>query len=115
MARKRRTYTRKTTKKPVKKSPIVNDIEETPVIVIKPVRKVICEMTKYSGAGITKYAKAVAMRDENNVCRLILKTGILKQTITSEPIMFDSLELAIEAGKKFASEKAERGYISKEQ
>jgi predicted DNA-binding WGR domain protein len=70
-------------------------------------------MYKDAGAGIVKFFKVVAIRDNNNKSSLKIKSGKLSDVINSDRKKFDSFEDACEAAKELTRAKEKRGYKTK--
>ena len=79
--------------------------------IVKPKMINYGSMKKDSGAGIVKFCKVTAVRDNNNECFVKIKSGVLKQRVISEVKgPFENFAAACKEAEKIIKEKKERGY-----
>jgi predicted DNA-binding WGR domain protein len=82
--------------------------------IVEPKMKHYDSMRKDAGAGIVKFFKITAVRDNNNVCMLKIKSGKLGHRITSKDEgPFDDFTAACDKAQEMIKEKRKRGYRSK--
>lgn len=82
--------------------------------IVEPKMKSYGGMRKDAGAGVVKFFKVTAVRDNNNKCTLTVKSGIFGQKIDSKKEgPFDDFAAACKKAEELIKEKEERGYSVK--
>jgi predicted DNA-binding WGR domain protein len=110
--RKRRTIKKTSVKSKESINNSSNDFSYNPVEpeIIEPKTKSFGRMYKDAGAGVVKYSKVIAVRNNDNDSFLRIKSGKIGESIKLNETHYDNFEDACEAAKKMVEEKKVRGY-----